>query len=109
MRSRAAGRRSSSDAAPSPSRSRFSATIAATDEEAVEVLWPHMQAMYDRIGRERGWPPTTRARFEAEVAEGAWHVGAPETVARKIARTVQVLDADRFDMKYSAGTLPHDR
>ena len=83
--------------------------VAATDEEAVEVLWPHAQAMYNRIGRERGWPPTTRARFEADVAEGAWHVGAPETVARKIARTVRVLDADRFDLKYSAGTLPHER
>jgi len=83
--------------------------VAETDAEAVEVLWPHMRAMYDRIGRERGWPPTTRARFEAEVATGAWHVGAPETVARKIARTMQVLEVERFDLKYSAGTLPHER
>jgi alkanesulfonate monooxygenase SsuD/methylene tetrahydromethanopterin reductase-like flavin-dependent oxidoreductase (luciferase family) len=83
--------------------------VAETDEEAIEVLWPHAQAMYTRIGRERGWPPTTRAGFEADVARGAWHVGAPETVARKIARTLRVLDADRFTMKYSAGTLPHER
>ena len=35
--------------------------------------------------------------------------GSAETVARKIARTVQTLNVDRFDLKYSAGTLPHER
>jgi len=81
--------------------------VAATDEEAVETLWPHARASITRIGAERGWPPLTRERFEADIAEGAWHVGSPETVARKIARTVSVLDVQRFDLKYSAGTLPH--
>lgn len=83
--------------------------IAETDQEAIDVLWPHAQAMYGRIGRERGWAPITRERFEAEVAAGAQHVGSPETVARKIARTVQALGVDRFDLKYSSGTLPHER
>jgi probable LLM family oxidoreductase len=83
--------------------------VAETDQEAIEVLWPHYQAILTRIGRERGWPPITRARFEAEVAQGALHVGSPETVARKIARTVRALDIDRFDLKYSNGTLPHER
>jgi probable LLM family oxidoreductase len=82
--------------------------IAATDEEAVETLWPHARASINRIGAERGWPPLTRERFEADIAEGAWHVGSPETVARKIAHTIGVLDAQRFDLKYSAGTLPHE-
>jgi hypothetical protein len=35
-------------------------------------------------------------------------VGSPETVARKIAVTVRGLGAVRFDLKYSAGTLPHE-
>jgi alkanesulfonate monooxygenase SsuD/methylene tetrahydromethanopterin reductase-like flavin-dependent oxidoreductase (luciferase family) len=83
--------------------------IAATDEEAVDVLWPHAQAQLTRIGRERGWPPITRDRFESDVTHGAWHVGSPETVARKIASTVQTLSLDRFDLKYSAGSLPHER
>ncbi|MEU4428397.1 LLM class flavin-dependent oxidoreductase [Actinoplanes sp. NPDC024001] len=83
--------------------------VAATDEEAVEVLWPHARRMLDRIGRERGWPPLTRDRFQADITEGAWHVGSPETVARKIADTVQALGIQRFDLKYSHGTLPHDR
>ena len=36
-------------------------------------------------------------------------VGSPDTVAAKIARTIKRLGISRFDMKYSAGTLPHDR
>jgi hypothetical protein len=54
--------------------------------------------MLTRLGAERGWPPLTRERFEADIAEGAWHVGSPETVARKIAHTVSVLDVQRFDL-----------
>jgi probable LLM family oxidoreductase len=83
--------------------------VALTDAEARAEIWPGYKALHDRIGRERGWPPTTRDRFEAEIEHGALHVGSPQTVARKIARTVETLGAARFDMKYSSGTLPHDR
>jgi probable LLM family oxidoreductase len=83
--------------------------IAATDDEAQEVLWPHYRDVMTRIGRERGWPPLTRARYDAEIAHGALYVGSPATVADKIARTVRLLKVDRFDLKYSNGTLPHER
>jgi len=81
--------------------------VAETDEKAAELLWPHVRVMMNRIGRERGWPPLTRDRFEADIHEGAWHAGSPETVARKVAKTVKDLGIQRFDLKYSAGTLPH--
>ncbi|GAA4538186.1 LLM class flavin-dependent oxidoreductase [Pseudonocardia xishanensis] len=81
--------------------------VAETDEEAIETLYPHAKVMLDRIGAERGWPPLTRAKFEADVRGGAQHVGSPETVARKIVRTVQALGLQRFDLKYTTGTLPH--
>ena len=62
--------------------------VAATDEEARNELWPHYQVMINRIGGERGWPPTTRAQFEREAGpDGALCVGSPETVAAKIAST----------------------
>lgn len=83
--------------------------VAETDEEARETLWPHYQAMFGRIGRERGWPPTTKDRYLAEVEQGALFVGSPETVARKIVRAVRGLGVQRFDMKYSTGPLPHER
>lgn len=63
--------------------------------------------MRDRIGAERGSPPTSRPEFEQEIEHGSLYVGSPETVARKIAGTVPALGITRFDMKYSAGTLPH--
>ena len=83
--------------------------IADSDEEAREQLWPHHAAVYARIGRERGWPPMTRAQFEqAAGPDGALFVGAPDTVAAKIVRVARDLGLSRFDLKYSAGTLPHD-
>lgn len=83
--------------------------VADTDERAREEMWPAFKAMHDRIGAERGWPPMTRAQFDQEVERGSLYVGAPETVAKKIAQTVRALEVDRFDMKYSAGTLAHDK
>src|SRR4029078_11399540 len=83
--------------------------VAASDDQARDELWPHYQVMINRIGRERGWPPTTRAQFDREAGpDASLYVGAPETVAAKIVRTVRALGLSRFDLKYSAGTLPHD-
>ena len=62
--------------------------VADTDEQAREQLWPGYRALHDRIGRERGWPPTSRENFDREADHGSLYVGAPETVARKIVRTV---------------------
>ena len=53
------------------------------------------------------WRQEHVAEFEREIAHGSLYVGSPETVARKIAGTVKTLGASRFDMKYSAGPLPH--
>lgn len=81
--------------------------VAETDAEARELLFPHFKKMRDRIGRERGWGPVSHEQYIAEIEHGAMHVGSPETVARKIARTVRALGLDRFDLKYSHGTMPH--
>ena len=83
--------------------------VADTDEQAREELWPHYKVSRNRIGAERGWPPVTRASFDYEAGAGALHIGAPETVASKIAATAKTLGIVRFDMKYSQGTLPHDK
>lgn len=82
--------------------------IADTDEQAREGVWPHFYSMMARIGRERGWPPMTRPQFDATAGpDGAYLVGSPDTVAQKIVRVTNELGLSRFDMKYSAGTLPH--
>jgi alkanesulfonate monooxygenase SsuD/methylene tetrahydromethanopterin reductase-like flavin-dependent oxidoreductase (luciferase family) len=51
----------------------------------------------------------TRAEFDREADSGSLYVGSPETVARKIATTAKALGISRFDMKYSAGSLGHEK
>ena len=83
--------------------------VADSDEQAREELWPDYKQMRDRIGAERGWPPMGRREFDREADSGALFVGSPETVARKIVATARALDLSRFDLKYSAGHLSHER
>ena len=81
--------------------------IAETDELAAEQLWPHYSAMHSRIGAERGWGPMTEDQYRHEITDGALYVGSPDTVAAKITATFRALDNDRFDLKYSNGTMEH--
>jgi alkanesulfonate monooxygenase SsuD/methylene tetrahydromethanopterin reductase-like flavin-dependent oxidoreductase (luciferase family) len=83
--------------------------VGETDEQAREDLWPHYAGLMNRIGKERGWQPIGRAHCEREATEGALFVGSPETVAAKIVKTVKTLGLSRFDLKYSNGTLSHDK
>ena len=83
--------------------------VADTDAQAKDELWPPFKVMRDRIGAERGWGPITRAEFDQEADRGSLYCGSPETVARKIAATAKMLGIARFDMKYSAGTLAHEK
>jgi probable LLM family oxidoreductase len=83
--------------------------VADTDAQAREELWPNYKTMRDRIGKERGWPPMGRDELVREADHGSLYVGSPETVARKITATVKALGVVRFQLKYSAGPLPHDK
>jgi probable LLM family oxidoreductase len=83
--------------------------VGETDDAAKNDLFTDYKRMRDRIGAERGWPPLTRAAFEDEIGGGSLYVGSPETVARRIADTVKVIGANRFDLKYSAGPLSHEK
>lgn len=83
--------------------------VGETDAQAQEDLFADYKRMRDRIGAERGWPPLTRAHFESEIAHGSLYCGSPETVARKIVASVKALGISRFDMKYSAGPLSHEK
>ena len=95
---------------PQPVAAHCPGYVAATDERARDEYFPHYAAMHDRIGRERGWPPLTRPQLEHGAGpSGALFVGSPATVAAKIARVVRGLGLARFDLKYSAGPLPHEQ
>ena len=83
--------------------------ICETDEAAIEEQWPHYFSMFGRIGRERGWGPTTKEHYLNEVLHGSLYVGSPETVAKKIAYAIKSVGASRFDFKYSNGPMPHSK
>jgi probable LLM family oxidoreductase len=80
--------------------------IADTDEEAAETWWTAWKPMIEMMGKERGFYPPTRERYELELATGALFVGSPETVAQKIALMTRILHISRFDLKYDVMGLP---
>ncbi len=82
--------------------------VAPTSQEAADDAWPPYQDTMGRIGRERGWPPPTRQRYEAERApRGALLVGDPQQVIDKILFEHELFRMDRFLMQFSVGTMPH--
>ena len=83
--------------------------VADTDEEALEIQWPYYKEQFEWAARERGWRPPTYEQFLAEVDHGSMYVGSPETVANRIATTMQTLSLSRFDLLYAVGRVPHDR
>jgi probable LLM family oxidoreductase len=59
--------------------------VADTTKEAADVFFPGYAHTFTEIGRERGWPPTTRAQFDAlRGPKGALLIGDVDTVAKKI-------------------------
>jgi probable LLM family oxidoreductase len=82
--------------------------VAKTSQDAADEAFPAFKATMDRIGRERGWPPLTRAQFEASrELRGANLVGSPQQVTEKILFQHELFGNDRFLIQLSVGTLPH--
>jgi probable LLM family oxidoreductase len=79
--------------------------VAETKEKAVADFYPGYVKTMDKIGKERGWSPITRAGFEAQVGEtGAIVIGSPEEVAKKILRHSEALGGiSRFSFQMDFG------
>jgi len=73
--------------------------VAETDDAARDAFWPLWRAATLRMAAERGWHAATEESFTHEVEHGALMVGSPQTVARRIAESVQALGLSRFDLK----------
>jgi len=82
--------------------------IAEGEDEAADVFWPRYADAMGRIGRERGWPPPTRAHFDRErQPTGALLLGSPQQVIDKILYERELFGMDRFLLQLSVGTMPH--
>jgi probable LLM family oxidoreductase len=83
--------------------------VARTDQEAIDIQWPHWAHIFERAAAERGWARPTMERFQAEIADGSLYLGSPETVATKIAAVIRLLGLSRFDWAYATGRVPHEQ
>lgn len=84
--------------------------IAEDSQSARDIAFPAHSATMSRIGAERGWPPTTRAQFDAGTTpDGAYYMGSPQEVIDKILMQHEWFKHDRFGLQLSVGTLPHDK
>ncbi len=83
--------------------------VAKTDEEAVDIQWPHWAETLEAASRERGWARPTMDKFRAEIAGGSLYVGSPDTVATKLAAAIRLLGLSRFGLAYATGRVPHEQ
>jgi probable LLM family oxidoreductase len=84
------------------------AYIADTTKEAIDHFYPGYAAGMTKIGKERGWPPMTRASFDAQRGPlGALLVGSPEEVAEKVIRHSEALGGiSRLTLQMDSAALP---
>jgi probable LLM family oxidoreductase len=85
--------------------------IADTTAQAIDEFYPGYAAGMTKIGRERGWPPMTKASFDAQRGpKGALLVGGPEEVAEKILRHSEALGGiSRLTFQMDSASMSHTK
>jgi probable LLM family oxidoreductase len=83
--------------------------VADNTDQAAEEFYPSYQEGFNRIGKERGWPPVTRSQFDAaRSSTGALLIGNPEAIAEKILDENKTLGGiSRVTVLLGAGPLSH--
>ncbi|CAN7206343.1 LLM class flavin-dependent oxidoreductase [Rhizobium sp. LjRoot254] len=84
--------------------------IADTTEAALDQFYGPSTSVMNRIGRERGWGPSSRAQFDQSASSrGALFIGDPERVAEKIVAQHKNFGNTRFLLQMAIGLMPHDQ
>jgi len=85
--------------------------VGATTEEAVNDFYTGYAEAMSKVGKERGWPPMTRARFDAQSGPlGALLVGGPEEIAEKIVRHAKALGGiSRLTFQMDTAEVSHEK
>jgi alkanesulfonate monooxygenase SsuD/methylene tetrahydromethanopterin reductase-like flavin-dependent oxidoreductase (luciferase family) len=83
--------------------------VSYTDDQAVAEYYPGYAELWTKLGRERGWPPVTKAQFDSLTSSaGVLIVGGPERVADKLIRHSEALGGvDRFTFQMDNAGLTH--
>ncbi|WP_417363830.1 LLM class flavin-dependent oxidoreductase [Galbibacter sp.] len=85
--------------------------IAKSNEKAIKDYYPGYAELWTKLGKERGWPPVTRAKFDALIApKGVLVVGDAEHAAEKLIRHSEALGGvDRFTFQMDNAGLTHQQ
>src|SRR5262245_53139388 len=83
--------------------------VAETTQEAADAFFPGYARAVTDVGKERGWPPVTRASFDAQRGpDGALLIGSPAEVVEKIHRHSEALGGlSRITFQMNVTSLPH--
>ncbi len=85
--------------------------VSDSTEQAIAEYYPGYAETFTRIGKERGWPPVSRSRFDAQNGPtGALLVGSPKEIAEKILRHSDALGGiSRFTFQMDNAGIPHEK
>jgi len=104
-------RRAAAEAGNEPPRLSINSHgyIAESRQRALDESFPYVSAAMNKIGLERGWPPMSRADYDAAASlRGANFVGTPEDVVQKILFQHEIFGHDRFMVQFTIGGIPHE-
>ena len=84
--------------------------VADTTPDARDAFFPGWQYIFGSVGRDRGWPPPTRAQFDAMCGpHGTFLIGDPPTVAARVLHACDVIgDVSRITFQMSSALLSHE-
>ncbi|MEO6135044.1 MAG: LLM class flavin-dependent oxidoreductase [Ginsengibacter sp.] len=79
-------------------------------QKAGDEFYPYYAAMMNRVGRDRGWSPLSRAQFDySRAPKGALMVGSVQQVIDKILYEHELFGNTRFFAQASVGNVPHEK
>ena len=84
--------------------------VADNSQQASDEFFPTYQAMMNRIGRERGWPPLNREQFEYMRQYGPLLVGSPQEIIDKLVHFHDLFQNTRYLAQLISGPqLSHEK
>jgi len=85
--------------------------VAESTQQAADDFYPGYARAFNKIGRERGWHPVTRADFDAQRGLlGALIIGDPDEVVKKIIRHSKALGGiSRVTFQMDPGSLSQEK
>ncbi|WP_029432145.1 LLM class flavin-dependent oxidoreductase [Blastococcus sp. URHD0036] len=83
--------------------------VAGSTQAAADTIYPGWHEMFAKVSAERGFPPPSRAQFDATSGpDGAFFMGDPDTVATKLRRVSEQLGGvERVSIQMTNPRLAH--